>query len=200
VSVPVDVELEARVAEAVAAHREVITELVRQAVDRELVAPVDREPTPRSSSSPPTTAGRRRPRSRSGSTRRRRPSSSARAATPSRDSPTAASADAARPRTTRHAHAPAGANARRRRRPRRRAHTTTRRDRPTPPAAVAADGPHTAAHGVTARELLELGGFWQWLGARERWLLEQGFAERNGGRELYPTPRGLELGTGLDVD
>jgi hypothetical protein len=55
-----------------------------------------------------------------------------------------------------------------------------------------------AAHaGVTASELLELGGFRQWLGARElkHWLLAEGLAEPNGapGR-LLPTPRTRELG------
>ena len=43
VSVTVDVEFEAKIAEAVAARRPMIADLVRQAVDRELVALVDVE-------------------------------------------------------------------------------------------------------------------------------------------------------------
>jgi hypothetical protein len=43
VTAAVDAELESRIAELAAARRPVLAELVRQAVDRELVALVDRE-------------------------------------------------------------------------------------------------------------------------------------------------------------
>jgi hypothetical protein len=60
------------------------------------------------------------------------------------------------------------------------------------------NGVQISAHGITARELLELGGIrYGGLTAREleRWLLREGLARRNGGRHLLvPTELGRELG------
>ena len=51
------------------------------------------------------------------------------------------------------------------------------------------------SHGVTARELLELGGNRDVMSAAslEHWLLENGFAELIDEHELVPTPLALEI-------